>query len=556
MVNLIQKNIRYIYLILLIFLSWAGYKIFIDNFDYGNAEKQLRQKYESLIQNKDRLAAMKDLKKVYEMAQSFDDKRLYIESYINYYTIRSSYGFKLEANEALFKLLYTHAKYLSNDQLFSIYSIILSSHLEPYYFRNKNDIEINKNIITEMTNILDVEKDKYKKYNYLTILYGMNINRTQQEWENLEKMILELSSNPKAALKQINYKKALKYRAKAQYNEELYYMKLASVGGEPGIGELGVSFRNNNMLDSAEVYLLNSYQPSQNDKLRFYFFPSINLAKLYIKTQEFIKATKFLQQAEDFGKLYVGEFYLSEIYEIRTIINKAQGLKDLTILSLEDEKELIINQYKIFYKANKSNAFVINEVRSIRNSRIYLVIAFVCVITGIASFFLLYINSTLKKYRLSLQEQEIEKHKSHELKQELNQAFNQFSELSHISEKKDKVIESIMNNKDVRKVLTQKDIIHLNELKKFTNTGNEWSLVKNNFHIHFPEFYSKLLKINPSLTELELRYATYIKMGLSNAEIATLLNINVQSVATFKYRLKYRLSLEKDQSLLEFIINF
>jgi DNA-binding CsgD family transcriptional regulator len=556
MANLIQKNIRFIYLILLIFLSWAGYKMFIDHFDYGIDENELRQKYESLLQNKDRNAIVKDLKRVYEMAQSFDDKRLYIESYINYFSIRSSHGYKLEANEALFQLLYTHAKYLLDDQLFNIYNIILSSHLEPYHIKNRNDIDVKKHIIQEMTDIFNAEKDKYKKFNYLCIIYSLNIKRTLSELENLEKMILQLSPNPKLALKYINYKKALRCRAKKQHVQELHYMKLASLGGEPNVGELGVSYRNNNMLDSAEVYLLKSYQPDQIDKLRFYFYPSINLAKLYIKKQHYKKAGLFLQQAEVFGKQYLGEFFLSEIFEIKTNLYKEQNLKDLAIQSLEDEKELIIDQYNTIYMTNKSNAFVINEVRSIRNSRNYLLITFFFVIAGIVSFFFLYIFSMLKKYKLSLQEKEMERKKSSELKQELNDAFNKFSELSHISEKKDKVIDSIMSNKDIKKALSHKDILLLNELKSFTNTGNEWSLVKNNFHIHFPEFYSKLLKINPTLTELELRYATYIKMGLSNAEIATLLNINVQSVATFKYRLKYRLNLDKDQSLLEFIINF
>lgn len=530
--------------------------MYLNHFNFGNEEKALRIKYKNILQSKDVFATTADLKGIYEEAQSFDDKRLFIESYITYFANRSSLGYKLEANEALFQLLNTHAKYLLNDQLFNIYSLILSSNLEPYHLRNKNDIDLDKNIIEEMTEILNGEKDRVKRYTYLCTIYGMNIKRSHQELKDLEKRILNLSVNPKADLKLIHYKKALKYRAKKQHKDELYFMKLASQYGEPGVGELGVSYRNNNMLDSAEVYLLRSYQPDHYDKLRFYLFPSINLAKLYIKKQDYKKAAIFLKQAENFGKLYLGEFYLSEIYEIKTNLYKAQNFRDLTIQSLEDEKELIISQYSKFYLTNKANAFVINEVRSIRNSRNYLIVTFFCVIAGTILFFYLYICSMLKKYRMSLHEKEMERKKSSELKQELNDAFNKFSELSHISEKKDKVIDSIMSNKDIKKALSHKDILLLNELKSFTNTGNEWSLVKNNFHIHFPEFYSKLLKINPSLSELELRYATYIKMGLSNAEIATLLNINVQSVATFKYRLKNRLNLDKDQSLLEFIINF
>ena len=556
MFKFFKRYSRYFYLIFLILLSWAGIRMYLNHFSYGNEDKELRKKYIDVLQNQDRLSVMSVLKQIYESAKSNNDKKLYIESYIQYYLNRSNLGFKQDASSALFYLLDTEANYLQPDQLFNIYNMILSASLDPYYFREKVELQLKQSVITEMKQIIDTENEPKKKLAYLISFYGMNINRRDEELLSLEKAILQYAPDLSKVQKVIHYRKALKYRANKFYLKELQFMKLASIGGEPGVGELGVTYRNNNMLDSAEVEFLKVFLPNHASKMEHYFFPCINLAKLYIKKQDYKKAAIFLKQAENFGKLYLGEFYLSEIYEIKTNLYKTQNLKELTIEALEDEKELIISQYSKFYLTNKANAFVINEVRSIRNSRNYLIVTFFCVIAGTILFFYLYICSMLKKYRMSLHEKEMERKKSSELKQELNDAFNKFSELSHISEKKDKVIDSIMSNKDIKKALSHKDILLLNELKSFTNTGNEWSLVKNNFHIHFPEFYTKLMKINPSLTELELRYATYIKMGLTNAEIATLLNINVQSVATFKYRLKNRLNLDKDQSLLEFMINF
>lgn len=556
MIHLIKRHKRFIYVVLFILLSWVAYKIYNDHFSYGNYAPELRIRFTELLKKSNRLAVMKELQKTYEAAKIKNDKKLYIDCYIQYYYSCASFGFKQKANEAFFYLLETEANYLEPDQLFTIYSVILSASLDPYYFRGKIEIRLKESIFEEMNNIIENEKDHDKKYYYLCGLYGMNINRSANETKAIEGEIFRYAPDSIAAHRVINYKKALKYRAKRQFGEELHYMKLASVSGEPGVGELGVSYRNNNMLDSAEVWLLKSYHPANEFKMEYYFFPCINLSNLYIKMQNYEKANFFLKQAEDFCTLYLGEFYQSEILDIKTKLYQAQNMNSLAIEALNKEREHIINQFSTFYLHNKSRTFVINEVRSIRNSRNYLILLFIIVVVGIVSFFILYIYDLLNKYRITQHERETEKNKSQELKQELNHAFNQFSELSHISEKKDKVIESIMSNKDIKKVLTQKDIIHLNDLKKFTNTGNEWSLVKDNFHIHFPEFYSKLLKLNPSLSELELRYATYIKMGLSNAEIATLLNINVQSVATFKYRLKQRLDLDKEQSLLEFIINF
>ncbi len=556
MFKFFKRYSRYFYLIFLILLSWAGIRMYLNHFSYGNEDKELRKKYINVLQNQDRLSVMSVLKKIYESAKSNHDKKLYIESYITYFSNRSSYGYKQESNKALFHLLETDANYLQPDQLFNIYSQILSASLDPYYFRENIELKLKESIVAKMQKIIDNENSHKKKIAYLISFYGMNIDRSEGELLSLEKEILQIAPDPIAAQKIIHYRKALKCRAKKQYKNELYYMKLASIGGEPGVGELGVTYRNNNMLDSAEHQLLASFKPNHISKMENYFFPCVNLAILYIKKQNFEKAGLYLKKAEEFGRMYLGEFYHSEILEIKSNFYKAQNLNEMALQAMIAEKDHIIHQYSAFYLNNKSNAFVINEVRAIRRSRNYIVFTFFSIMAGIVSFFFLYLLGVLKKYRSSLQDRESEINKSTELKQELNNAFNKFSELSHISEKKDKVIDAIMSNKDAKKALSHKDFMLLNELKSFTNTGNEWSLVKNNFHIHFPEFYTKLMKINPSLTELELRYATYIKMGLTNAEIATLLNINVQSVATFKYRLKYRLNLDKDQSLLEFIINF
>lgn len=550
----INKRIKYFYLIIPVIFFCAAYYFYLKKFSYGTNSRELREKYNQLLENPDKFSIMDEIKRITIDANSINDKKLYIESYIHYYSARSYYGFKLEASVAFFNLLETNAEFLNSRQLFNIYGDLLSSNLEPYYFRGLIDSKIKSSLLSEINSIIDKEEDNNTKYYYFNKLYSMNIVRTQDEALYLESQILKFTTDTISTRKIINYRKALRCRAQKKYQEELKFMKLASIGKEPGVGELGVSFRNNNMLDSAEIYLLKSFMPSNVDKLTYYFIPSINLAKLYLKKQDFEKAESFIKRAEDFANQNLGEFHKSEILELRSQFNIERNLKDAAITNLKMEKDLVISQYYSYYRNNKMNAFIVNEVRSIRNSRFYLSILFFGVTMIIFIFFVLVINTIFRKYKISLVDKEKEIKKSSDLKQELNNAFNRFSELSHISEKKDQVIDSIISNKEVKKALTQKDIMLLNEIKSFTDSGHEWSFVKDNFHIHFPEFYHKLLTVNPSLTELELRYATYIKMGLSNIEIAAILGINIQSVATFKYRLKQRLNLSKNQSLLEFII--
>lgn len=69
-----------------------------------------------------------------------------------------------------------------------------------------------------------------------------------------------------------------------------------------------------------------------------------------------------------------------------------------------------------------------------------------------------------------------------------------------------------------------------------------------------PEFVSKLQeKSENNLTRLDLKYCSYILMGLSNKEIANKLNIDPKSIRMAKYRIKQKLKLEKDEDLTQFI---
>lgn len=69
------------------------------------------------------------------------------------------------------------------------------------------------------------------------------------------------------------------------------------------------------------------------------------------------------------------------------------------------------------------------------------------------------------------------------------------------------------------------------------------------------EFKMKLENAYPDLTDQEKKLATLIRLNLSNKEIATLLSISPKSVEVARYRLKKKLGLEKDDSLMQFIIN-
>lgn len=67
-------------------------------------------------------------------------------------------------------------------------------------------------------------------------------------------------------------------------------------------------------------------------------------------------------------------------------------------------------------------------------------------------------------------------------------------------------------------------------------------------------FFERLQqKADHSLTRLDLKYCSYILMGMSNKEISVRLSIEPKSIRMARYRIKQKFGLEKDESLDNFI---
>jgi AraC family chitin signaling transcriptional activator len=70
--------------------------------------------------------------------------------------------------------------------------------------------------------------------------------------------------------------------------------------------------------------------------------------------------------------------------------------------------------------------------------------------------------------------------------------------------------------------------------------------------VHY-EFFNELKAYFPDLTQKELRLCAFVRMNLTNKEIASILNISVRGVETARYRLRKRLSLNHEEDMAEFL---
>lgn len=91
-------------------------------------------------------------------------------------------------------------------------------------------------------------------------------------------------------------------------------------------------------------------------------------------------------------------------------------------------------------------------------------------------------------------------------------------------------------------------------IKRQQQLDEEYEDHKTDFvEVHSSFFEQLQQRAGNSLTRLDMKYCSYILMGLSNKEISTRLNIEPKSIRMARYRIKQKLGLGKDDSLDNFI---
>ncbi|MFC0606004.1 helix-turn-helix and ligand-binding sensor domain-containing protein [Winogradskyella pulchriflava] len=88
------------------------------------------------------------------------------------------------------------------------------------------------------------------------------------------------------------------------------------------------------------------------------------------------------------------------------------------------------------------------------------------------------------------------------------------------------------------------------------NNNKDWKFFKQAFNNADKDFMDKIKAAHPDLTPNDLKFCAYLRLNLSSKEMAPLLNISTKSVETKRYRLRKRLNLNHDESLVNYILKF
>lgn len=122
-------------------------------------------------------------------------------------------------------------------------------------------------------------------------------------------------------------------------------------------------------------------------------------------------------------------------------------------------------------------------------------------------------------------------------------------------EEKNEILELLSDQVNTESNLSLDEQIKkiVNQQKKMDKDFEEY---KADFFDANPAFFERLQqKANNTLTRLDLKYCSYMLMGLSNKEVSIRLGIEPKSVRMSRYRLKQKLGLSKEDDLNLFLQN-
>lgn len=122
--------------------------------------------------------------------------------------------------------------------------------------------------------------------------------------------------------------------------------------------------------------------------------------------------------------------------------------------------------------------------------------------------------------------------------------------LSLIENLKEFIIKEDLNESQAKKMRE-----YINELTVNNNILQGFEQFTELFNQLHPSFHKALDNLQVSLTDHEKQMMSFIKLNLSNKEIATLMSVSLAAVEKGKYRLKQKLNFYEDISLSDYVNN-
>jgi len=150
-------------------------------------------------------------------------------------------------------------------------------------------------------------------------------------------------------------------------------------------------------------------------------------------------------------------------------------------------------------------------------------------------------------------EQELMKIKNEQLNNDIKSKNRELTISSMSIIKKNKILNRIKKELVEENNFTKNDRV-IKTIDDNINSNKDWKFLEKALNNADKDFFKKIKKIHPKLTPNDLRFCAFLRLNLSSKEIAPLLNISVRSVEIKRYRLRKKMNLPHEGSLIDYIL--
>ena len=284
-----------------------------------------------------------------------------------------------------------------------------------------------------------------------------------------------------------------------------------------------------------------------------------NIAECYLKLNKLNKALSLAQNnlSKIKGNLFSNEKkrnfkILEEVYSKRKDYTNLIRIKD-SLLSQASFGSV----FKIVDKFNELESnLLLTQKRSelIQNKIQYNTYLYILIIGATILFFSLVslrLNFNLQKEKTEKTQNE-KKMLENELNHKKIQLINKSNYITQRNKNLNYLLDTIEKNK-LSKTSQDPTKLIQDKIKMILNSEKINNRFEQQFEEVYPDFFKNLILIESKLTQQDLKLCAYLKMNQNTQEIAQLTGSSIRTVESQKYRLKKKLSLKKNNNLINFL---
>ncbi|MEM9848685.1 MAG: tetratricopeptide repeat protein [Bacteroidota bacterium] len=236
--------------------------------------------------------------------------------------------------------------------------------------------------------------------------------------------------------------------------------------------------------------------------------------------------------------------YFKQYHTLRDSIQGVDVQADLNALKVAHETEL-----------KEQEIIRLNQKNQIQRQQLYLTIGGLALLAIISGGMVLLLMNRIKRRK---EQAELQALKVEKLNQEIDRKKQDITQLAlEISHKQDianNLVEELSSFKQYVNSSGQKQWRNLeHHVQQQLQTSKEQQLFNENIEAINQDFYYKLGQDFPNLNKSEKELCSYLRLGLSNKEIAAIRNVTPEAIRISRYRLRKKMGFEAKEKVEQFL---